>query len=106
MKYCLGNFNNMKRITLLIAFIAGILTTGSVLACSPPSPPDLPDPASAVLAEMVKAKGDVQKFIAAGDEYLACEKNTAKYNSMVDKMQKVGEDFNKRIRKFKELKSK
>jgi len=76
------------------------------MACSPPSPPTLPDPATAVLAEMVKAKGDVQKFIGAGDEYLACEKNTGKYNQMVDLMQKTGEEFNSKIRKFKELKSK
>ena len=86
--------------------VLGSLLSGQALACSPPSPPALPDPATAVLAEMVKAKGDVQKFISAGDEYLACEKNTMKYNKMVDLMQETGEDFNQRIRKFKELKAK
>jgi len=96
----------MKRFVLITFFAVGGFTTGSALACSPPATPTLPDPATAVLAEMVKAKGDVQKFIAAADEYLACEKNTAKYNSMVDLMQATGDDFNKRIRKFKELKSK
>ena len=95
----------MKFYGILIALIFGSLITGRVFACTPPEAPVLPDPATAVLAEMVKAKGDVQKFISAGDEYLACEKNTAKYNAMVDLMQQTGEDFNKRIRKFKELKS-
>lgn len=96
----------MKLYIALITLFSGSLLSVSAWACSPPAAPELPDPTTAVLAEMVKAKGDVKKFIAAGDAYLACEKNTPKYNAMVDLMHAVGDDFNKKIRKFKELKSK
>lgn len=95
----------MKPYILTILFLHGSLLTGTALACNPPSPPSLPDPATAVLAEMVKAKGDVQKFINAGDEYLECENNRVRYNRMIDLMQQTGDEFNKKIRQFKELKS-
>ncbi len=72
-----------------------------VLACEAPTPPDMPDVETAVLAEMVKAQNQVKKFIAAGNEYLECEKDDDLHNQMVDLMHDVGEDFNKVIKDFK-----
>ncbi len=72
-----------------------------VLACTAPTPPTMPDVDSAVLAEMVKTQNAVKKFLAAGDNYLDCEKNDTAHNQMVDLMHDVGEDFNQLIKDFK-----
>lgn len=89
------------RLILAASLSAALLSPALASACSAPEQPELPDPDTAVLAEMVKAQKDVKKFIAAGNDYLGCEKNTKKYNDMVDLMKSVGADFNARIAAFK-----
>ncbi len=89
-----------------VIFLSSLLFSSAGWACSAPEAPTLPDPQTAVLAEMVKAQKAVKKYVAAGEEYLKCEKNTAKYNGMVDAMQDISADFNARIKEFKSLKKK
>jgi len=84
---------------LCISFL--VLCSPAVFACAAPSPPAIPDPNSAVLAEMVKAQKDVKKFLADAEGYLGCEKDSGKYNSMVDAMKTTGDEFNTAIRAFK-----
>lgn len=87
-------------------FLFSVLQATPSWSCSAPGAPTLPDPNTAVLAEMVKAQKSVKKYMTASDEYLKCEKNTSKYNAAVDSMQSVGADFNSRIKQFKALKKK
>jgi len=89
-----------------VIFLSAVLFSSAGWACTAPAAPTLPDPQAAVLAEMVKAQKAVKKYVAAGEEYLKCEKNTAKYNDMVDSMKGIGADFNARIKQFKALKKK
>lgn len=84
-----------------ICIFTFVLCSPAVLACSPPAPPGIPDPSTAVLAEMVKAQKDVKKFIADAEVYLECEKDTGAYNAMVDTMKATGDNFNQAIRAFK-----
>jgi hypothetical protein len=86
---------------LNVFFTFLLLGAAHTHACNEPTPPAIPDPNTAVLAEMVKAQKDVKKFIAAGDSYLKCQKNDTKYNSMVSLMQSTGDNFNKAIKAFK-----
>ena len=83
---------------LLIATATFSLNT---LACDKPGAPELPNPDQAVTAQMIKAKNDVKAYIKAAESYLACMKDTAKYNSMVDEMQVTADQFNSIVRKYK-----
>jgi len=76
--------------------------SGYAMACEKPPSPSLPDPGTAVTAQMVKAKNDMKAYIKAADAYLACvESDTSRYNSMVDEMQAAAEGFNSIVRKYK-----
>ncbi len=85
------------------SFIAMALLACSnlTLACSKPDVPTLPDPATAVTPQMIKAKNDVKAFLDAAETYLECAPNTNRYNDMVDDMHKVAEDFNGIVRDYK-----
>lgn len=62
----------------------------------------MPDPDTAVTAQMIKAKNDMKAFIYAAEGYLECvSKDTAKHNVMVDEMQAAADTFNKIVRKYK-----
>lgn len=71
-------------------------------ACDKPEPPEIPDPNTAVTAQMVKAQNDVKAFVAAAEDYLKCERNNFKADKMVEEMKTVADDFNKSIRAYKE----
>ena len=86
--------------TIIIGLV-WILSAEMALACSAPTPPEIPDPATAVLPEMVKAQNEVKRYLADAENYLKCEKNSRKYDSVVDAMHVVGDTFNKAISEFK-----
>jgi hypothetical protein len=82
---------------------ATLLASGSVFACEKPPIPELPDPNTAVTAQMVKAKNEIKAFIASAEAYLACveDGDTSAYNSMVEEMQAAADSFNTIVRKYK-----
>lgn len=62
----------------------------------------MPDPDTAVTAQMIKAKNEMKAFIYAAEGYLECvEKDAAKHNQMVDEMQAAADTFNQIVRKYK-----
>ncbi len=83
--------------------IAALLTSCSslALACDKPATPELPDPATAVTPQMVKAKNDVKAFLGAAEVYLKCNISTKQHNTMVDEMKSVADDFNGIVRAYK-----
>ncbi len=85
-----------------LVFTGLLAISGITVACDKPAPPSLPDPTSAVTAQMVKAKNDMKSYIDQAEAYLKCvEADAAKYNDMVDTMQKAADDFNGIVRKYK-----
>lgn len=85
------------------AFVfSAVLFSGLAQACTKPEAPALPDAATAVTAQMVKAKNDVQAYMAGANAYLECVNNDNKHNRMVKSMKKVGEEFNGAVRSYKD----
>lgn len=82
---------------------ASVLTLSSTaaFACEPPEAPALPDPATAVTPQMVKAKNDVKAFLSDAEAFLGCTKSNKKHDKMVDKMNEVADQFNEIIRAYK-----
>jgi len=81
---------------------ASLLSPCVAVACDKPAPPVLPDPDTAVTAQMVKAKNEIKSFIAMAEAYLKCvEADDGSYNLMVEEMQAAAEEFNVIVRKYK-----
>lgn len=75
--------------------------TSMAIACDKPASPELPDPATAVTPQMVKAKNDVKAFLGAAETYLKCNISTKQHNTMVDEMKGVADSFNSIVRAYK-----
>ena len=86
-----------------LAFASLLASSTAFAACEKPAIPVLPDPETAVTAQMIKAKNEIKSFIAMAEAYLACieEADVESYNLMVEEMQKAAEDFNGIVRKYK-----
>lgn len=94
----------MKKIAKIITATALLFAAQqSFAACAEPTPPALPDPATAVTPEMVKAKNAVKSYMSDADKYLGCKRLTDRqHNAMVDKMQTLAKDFNQVIKDYKQ----
>ena len=91
----------MNKVFALI--VASALFSTAAQACDKPSAPELPDPASAVTAQMIKAKNDVKSYLDAANTYIDCVKgNASRHNAMVEEMEKVADTFNSAVRAYKE----
>ncbi len=84
-----------------VVLIASSLSTMS-FACAKPDKPELPAVESAVLAQMVKAQKEVKKYLKLSEEYLDCEKNNSRHDRMVKEMKRLGSNFNKLVKHYKE----
>jgi len=81
--------------------LSTILFSGMAQACTKPDAPILPDAATAVTAQMLKAKNDVNAYLAAANAYLECAKTSTKHDRMVKSMKKVGKEFNVAVRSYR-----
>lgn len=95
----------MYPMSLKASIFAGLVLASSanlaLAACEKPTVPALPDPATAVTPEMVKAKNDVKAYVSSAKAYLECGISTKQHNKTVDKMQKLAKDFNSIVRAYK-----
>lgn len=92
----------MKK-TILISLLGLTLGGPLALACEEPSSkPEIPDPATAATAQMVKANNDVKGYVAAMTEYLNCARmGSAQQRREVKALEDFAEEFNQAIRDFK-----
>ncbi|HEU5134305.1 MAG TPA: hypothetical protein VFU13_04095 [Steroidobacteraceae bacterium] len=89
--------NRIVALTVLSALIAA-----PALACDKPSAPtSLPSGASASKEDMLAAKKAVDAYKSGVEEYIVCEKNTAKQASAQAELVKVADRFNVEVRAFK-----
>jgi hypothetical protein len=73
-----------------------------VLACERPSAPSsIPNGATASKEEMLAAKKAVDAFKIGMEEYLACEKSSAKKDAGAAELIKVADRFNAQVKAFK-----
>ena len=106
---------------LLTASVGAGAQSLSILApdCRAPSPmPTIPDGSTASEADLVAAQKKLKAYLADGEEYMACLGEAERslgdtvtpeqravllgaYNSTVDVMKGLGEQFNQAVRDFK-----
>ncbi len=90
----------MKRIaTIAVLWVAAAVPA---FGCERPSAPTaIPDGSSASKEEMLAAKKAVDAFKSSVDEYLACEKSSAKKDGAAAELLKVADRFNAQVKAFK-----
>jgi len=90
----------MNRI-VSIAVLYALVATPAFACDKPGAPTSLPSGASASKEEMLAAKKAVDAFKTGMEEYLVCEKNTAKQEVAQAELMKVADRFNVEVRAFK-----
>jgi hypothetical protein len=79
-----------------------LVAAGSALGCDrPTAPASIPDGNTAAKEDMLAAKTAVDAFKSGMEEYMTCEKNSAKVNSAQEELVKVADRFNAQVRAFK-----
>lgn len=102
----------MKNMVAAALVLAAVGFAGSAQAeCLLKEAPALPDGATAVQDDMVKAQQAVKAYVAETQEYLSCLEFegkgksggdwTKKYNDASSRMEKLAAEFNKQLRAFK-----
>lgn len=86
---------------LLFSALVFALYAPLSLACDKPGTPALPDPATAVTPQMVKAQNDVKAYMDQANAYLKCNITSIQHNNMVKEMESVADEFNGIIRAYK-----
>ncbi|MFC3116157.1 hypothetical protein [Cellvibrio fontiphilus] len=93
----------MKSLVIVLGSVVFSLASSVALACSKPAnKPEIPDAATVVTAQMVKANNDVKAYVQGMQDYLGCAglaRNEEKKE--LDDLKKFADDFNKVIREFK-----
>lgn len=93
----------MKPFVLALTFCASSLASTMVFACSKPAAkPEIPDAATVVTAQMVKANNDVKAYVKAVQDYVGCAGlSRAEEKKEIEELQKFAEDFNQVVRAYK-----
>ena len=90
----------MKRILPIAVLWAAAVVPA--LGCErPAAPTSIPDGASASKEDMLAAKKAVDAFKSGMEEYLACEKSSAKKDAAGAELLKVADRFNAQVKAFK-----
>jgi hypothetical protein len=88
-----------KRVSLMVVCAAAAMPA---FACDRPAPPtSIPDGKSATMDDMMATKKAVDAYKRSMEEYIACEKSTAKQDAAQAELVKVADRFNAQVRAFK-----
>lgn len=94
----------MKSFVIAATFFASCLATSMASAAceKPAAKPEIPDAATVVTAQMVKANNDMKAYIKGVETYLGCAglpRSTEKKE--LDDLKQFADDFNAVVRAFK-----
>jgi hypothetical protein len=93
----------MNKTLLSMTVCCALLVSIPALACTKPdAKPAIPDAATVVTAQMVKANNDVKAYVKAVEEYLGCARlPRSQEKQELDELKQFAEDFNVVVRTFK-----
>ena len=93
----------MKSLVVAVGFVASCMASSLASACAKPAAkPEIPDAATVVAAQMVKANNDVKAYVKAMEEYLGCAGlSRSAEKKELDDLKAYAESFNVIIRAYK-----
>ncbi len=91
----------MKKYIAALTLMTAI-NQGAFACSKPASKPELPDPQTAVSAQMVKANNEVKAYVKAVQDYLGCAGlSRAAEKKELDELKAYADSFNEIIRAYK-----
>lgn len=93
----------MKSIVVAVTFFASCMVSSFAAACvKPAAKPEIPDAATVVTAQMVKANNDMKAYVKDMEAYLGCAGlPRSDEKKELDDLKQFAEDFNQVVRAFK-----
>ncbi|MDQ2075123.1 hypothetical protein [Marinimicrobium sp. ABcell2] len=93
----------MKKLLMVAAFSAAF--SASAWACeAPQNKPEIPDPSTAVTAQMVKSNNLVREYVQAKEAYLNCARlSNAELRRQESALKAFADEFNQAIREFRSV---
>src|SRR5688572_15136602 len=94
----------MKSFVIAATFFASCVATSmATAACEKPAAkPEIPDAATVVTAQMVKANNDMKAYVKSMESYLGCAGlGRSDEKKELDDLKQFADDFNQVVRAFK-----
>ena len=94
----------MKSFVIVSAFVAScVMSSMAAAGCAKPAAkPEIPDAATVVTAQMVKANNDMKAYVSEMQTYLGCAGlPRSDEKKELDDLKQFAEDFNQVVRAFK-----
>lgn len=93
----------MKAVVCALTLGVIVLTSNLAAACEKPaSKPEIPDAATVVTAQMVKANNDMKAYVKSVQDYIGCAGlSRADEKKEIDDLKNFAEDFNQVVRAYK-----
>jgi opacity protein-like surface antigen len=93
----------MKSFVVAATLLASCLASSFAAACTKPAAkPEIPDAATVVTAQMVKANNDMKAYVKDMEAYVACAGlSRSDQKKELDDLKQLAEDFNQVVRAFK-----
>lgn len=93
----------MKSLVVAVGFIASCMASSLASACAKPdAKPEIPDIASVVTAQMVKANNEVKAYVQGVQTYIGCAGLArSQEKKEMDELKKFADEFNEVVRAFK-----
>lgn len=90
----------MKSLVVAVGFAVSCVASSFAAACAKPAAkPEIPDVATVVTAQMVKANNEVKAYVQSVETYLGCAGLArSETKKEMDELKKFAEDFNQVIR--------
>ena len=94
----------MKRIAgipFVLVFVSAAFAAPALACERPTAPSTIPDGKTAGKDEMLAAKKAIDAYKSSVEEYLNCEKSTARKDAVAAELVKVADRFNAEVKEFK-----
>jgi len=91
----------MKKYVSIAVLWAAFAVPALADCARPTAPGDIPDGKSATMDDMMATKKTVDAYKRDMEEYLSCEKSTAKQDAAQAELVKIADRFNAQVRAFK-----
>ena len=91
------------KLVMAISTLISVLLLASVsqAACKEAVVPELPDPDTAVMNDMLRAQAAVKQYLLRQEQYLSCVGDNFRHDAAVDKMHDVAEQYNNTARRYR-----
>jgi hypothetical protein len=88
-------------VALSVLLLLLSISSSAYSACLEATVPELPNPDTAVMSDILRAQDAVKQYLARQESYLTCVGDNFRHDAVVDKMHEVANSYNNMARRYK-----